>query len=67
MGHPHHTILTFIPEGKEPWYYRIGCGAVKEEFALSLVIEPYFFILPALNLFRLPTELKYLAFSFMAI
>jgi hypothetical protein len=64
---PHHTILTFIPEGKEPCYWRIGCGAVKAEFSLSLVIEPHIFILPALNLFCVPTELKYLALSFMAI
>jgi hypothetical protein len=27
-----------IPGGKEPWYYRIGGGAVKEDFSLSLVI-----------------------------
>jgi hypothetical protein len=67
VSHPHHTILTFIPGGKEPFYYRIGCGAVKEEFSLSLVIEPHFFSLPALNLFRAPTELKYLALSFVAI
>jgi len=42
-------------------------GAVKEEFSLSLVIEPHLFSLPALNLFCVHTELKYLALSFMAI
>jgi hypothetical protein len=67
VSHPHHTIPTFIPGGKEPFCYRIGCGAVKEEFSLSLVIEPHFFSLPALNLFRVPTDLKYLALSFMEI
>lgn len=67
MSHPHHTIPTFITGRKEPFYYRIGCGAVKEDFSLSLVIESHFFSLLALNLFRVPTELKYLALSLMAI